>query len=356
MIKSQLYKKLKLLIPALCLVSLVGCSQPQSNTGNSTKPQVETTKGVSSTEKLDLASIPAFSDKAYVTINNNEPYFTDSDYTTKSFEKYSDLDSLGRCGVAYANIGKDLMPTEKRGDISSVKPSGWHSIKYDNVDGKSLYNRCHLIGYQLTAENANEKNLITGTRYMNVDGMLPFENMVADYIKETGNHVLYRVTPVFEGDNLVASGVQMEAKSVEDKGKGICFNVYAYNNQPGITIDYANGDSYLTATGQSGTSNSSSSSNSSKNNNSTTNNNSGNSKNNSSSSNKNTSSNDKQTSASSNQSSNKQTYVLNTDTHKFHKPSCADAKRMSSENREDYTGSRDQLISDGYVPCKKCNP
>ena len=162
-----------------------------------------------------------------------------------SFEEYSDLDELGRCGAAYANIGQDLMPTQKRGDISRVKPTGWRSVKYDIVDGKHLYNRCHLIGYQLTAENANEKNLITGTRYMNVDGMLPFENMVADYIKETDNHVLYRVTPIFDGNDLVAQGVQMEACSVEDDGEGICFNVFVYNVQPGIEIDYATGESWL---------------------------------------------------------------------------------------------------------------
>ena len=165
------------------------------------------------------------------------------DLQSASFEEYSDLDNLGRCGTAFANIGRDLMPTEKRGSIGSVKPSGWKTVKYDNVDGKYLYNRCHLIGYQLTAENANEKNLITGTRYMNVEGMLPFENLVADYIKETNNHVLYRVTPIYDGKNLVASGVQMEAESVEDEGEGVKFNVYVYNNQPGIVIDYATGDS-----------------------------------------------------------------------------------------------------------------
>ena len=165
--------------------------------------------------------------------------------TTSSFERYAPLDSLGRCGVAYANIGKDIMPTEERGSIGMVKPSGWHSIRYENVDGKYLYNRCHLIGYQLSAENANTSNLITGTRYLNIQGMLPFENMVADYIRETGNHVLYRVTPIYEGDNLVASGVLMEAYSVEDEGDGICFNVYCYNVQPGIVIDYATGASAL---------------------------------------------------------------------------------------------------------------
>ncbi|MET0016373.1 DNA/RNA non-specific endonuclease [Oscillibacter sp.] len=166
-----------------------------------------------------------------------------------AFETYSPLDSLGRCSVAYANVCTETMPTEERSEIGQIKPSGWYTVKYDNVDGKYLYNRCHLIGYQLTAENANEKNLITGTQYLNVEGMLPFENMVADYVKETSNHVLYRVTPVFEGNSLVASGVLMEAESVEDKGAGVCFNVYCYNNQPGVTIDFATGESWLTESG-----------------------------------------------------------------------------------------------------------
>lgn len=193
---------------------------------------------------FDLGSIPEFQeDTPYVVINNNQPEFDEKYFTTKSFEKYSELDELGRCGVAFANIGIDIMPTEERESISQVKPTGWHTVKYDCVDGKYLYNRCHLIGYQLTAENANEKNLITGTRFMNVEGMLPFENKVAEYIKETENHVLYRVTPIFEGDNLLASGVQLEAKSIEDNGKGICFNVYIYNSQPNIKIDYATGKS-----------------------------------------------------------------------------------------------------------------
>ena len=189
--------------------------------------------------------IPAYSGEPYFVLNNNEPNFTEEDMTTDSYEYYSELDEDGKCGVVVASVGEDLMPTEERGSIGRVKPSGWQTVKYDNVDGKYLYNRCHLIGFQLTGENANEKNLITGTRYMNVEGMLPFENMVADYVKETGNHVVYRVTPIFEGDNLVASGVQMEAKSVEDDGDGICFNVYVYNVQPGIEIDYATGNSRL---------------------------------------------------------------------------------------------------------------
>lgn len=193
----------------------------------------------------NIEDIPAYKNKPYVELNDGKPYFTEKDLTTKSFEKYSPLDSLGRCGVAYANVSKKTMPTEKRGSIGQVKPSGWQTIKYDFVDGKYLYNRCHLIGYQLTGENANERNLITGTRYMNTKGMLKFENMVADYVKETNNHVLYRVTPVYEGDNLVADGVIMEAMSVEDEGLDIEFNVFVYNVQPGVNINYANGKSHL---------------------------------------------------------------------------------------------------------------
>lgn len=197
------------------------------------------------TEIISLADIPEYSGEPYIVINGNQPEFPKEDMTDISFETYSELDALGRCGPAYANIGQDLMPTEERGNIGQVKPTGWHTVKYDIVDGKYLYNRCHLIGYQLTAENANEKNLITGTRYMNTEGMLPFENMVADYVKETDSHVLYRVTPIFSGDDLLAQGVQMEAYSVEDKGDGICFNVFVYNVQPGIDLDYKTGESRL---------------------------------------------------------------------------------------------------------------
>ena len=190
-------------------------------------------------------SVPEYSGSEYIIINNNVPEFAESDFTTESFAEYSELDSLGRCGVAFANIGQDLMPTEERGSIGYIKPSGWQTVKYDIVDGKYLYNRCHLIGYQLTGENANPNNLITCTRNMNASVMVKFENDVADYIKETGNHVLYRVTPVFVGDNLLASGVQIEARSVEDKGEGIQFNVYIYNVQEGISIDYKTGESSL---------------------------------------------------------------------------------------------------------------
>ena len=203
---------------------------------------------VNNNSYVSLDAIPAYDGKAYVAVNNNEPFFTDSDMTTTAFENYSDLDSFGRCGVAYANICKDIMPTEERGKIGMIKPSGWHTVKYDVIKDRYLYNRCHLIGYQLAGENANPKNLITGTRYLNVEGMLPFENLVADYVNNTGNHVLYRVTPMFSGSNLVANGVLIEAKSVEDNGGGILFNVYCYNVQPGVGINYENGDSWLDGT------------------------------------------------------------------------------------------------------------
>lgn len=292
---------------------------------------------------FNAADVPVYSGEPYTAVNNNEPYFTSDNLTTEAFENYSELDALGRCGVAYANVCLETMPTEKRGSISEVKPTGWHSVKYDNVDGKSLYNRCHLIGYQLTAENANQQNLITGTRYLNVDGMLPFENMVADYVKETDNHVLYRVTPIFTGDNLVADGVLMEGYSVEDEGDGICFCVYAYNVQPGITIDYATGDSWLSS--EKGNSDSSSG---------------GNSAVSQSAADKSgtqqaavQTESVKETSA---PVSTGTEYILNTNTKKFHYPSCSSVKQMKASNKKEYTGSRDDLIAQGYDPCKKCNP
>lgn len=292
---------------------------------------------------FNAADVPAYSGEPYTAVNNNEPYFTSDDLTTEAFENYSELDTMGRCGVAYANVCLETMPTEKRGSISEVKPTGWHSVKYDNVDGKSLYNRCHLIGYQLTAENANQQNLITGTRYLNVDGMLPFENMVADYVKETDNHVLYRVTPIFTGDNLVADGVLMEGYSVEDEGDGICFCVYAYNVQPGITIDYATGDSWLSS--EKGNSNSSSG---------------GNSAVSQSAADKSgTQQAAVQTESVKETSAPVRTgteYILNTNTKKFHYPSCSSVKQMKASNKKEYTGSRDDLIAQGYDPCKKCNP
>ena len=261
--------------------------------------------------QFSYGSIPAYSGSPYVAVNDNIPFFTDEELTTQSFETYSELDSLGRCGVAYACIGQDLMPTEDRESISEVTPSGWNNKEYDFVDGGWLYNRCHLIGFQLTGENANEKNLITGTRSMNVDGMLLFENMTADYIKETGNHVMYRVTPVFEGDELVPRGVLMEGKSVEDNGEGILFNVFVYNVQSGVEIDYMTGDSKLTEAGGS---------------------------------------------ESSEQDSAEGEYILNTNTKKFHLPDCSSVTDMDEDNREEFSGSREELIDMGYEPCGRCNP
>lgn len=228
----------------LLLVFLVtaGC-------GKEDQKQPETTLNHYSEETIQeqayAQAIPEYQGEPYVILNENEPYFTEAEITDSAFESYGSLDELGRCTAAQSCIGKELMPLEERGSIGQIKPSGWQTMKYDIVDGKYLYNRCHLIGFQLTGENANEKNLITGTRYLNVEGMLPFENMVADYIKETGNHVMYRVTPVFQGEELIARGVRIEARSVEDEGEGILFHVYCYNVQPGIEIDYDTGDSWL---------------------------------------------------------------------------------------------------------------
>ena len=289
----------------VCMLCLTGCDQRLSN----------------HTPTVSLDEIPAFSDQPYVVLNDNEPDFSEEEWTTESFETYSPLDSLGRCGVAYANIGVDLMPTEERGSIGQVKPTGWHTVRYDCVDGEYLYNRCHLIGYQLSGENANECNLITGTRYLNVEGMLPFENLVHDYVEETENHVLYRVTPIYEGDNLVASGIQMEALSVEDSGEGVCFNVYVYNCQPGVTIDYATGESWLTEedTDQNEQP-----------------------------------SDDPMPTASS--AAGETTYILNTSSLKFHLPTCSGVASMKESNKQTYTGSREDLIAQGYAPCGQCKP
>lgn len=278
---------------------------------------------------FDLTQVPAYSGMASVSVHDNQPYFTEGEYVTTPFENYSNLDGLGRCGVAYANICRELMPVEERGTIGYVRPSGWHTVKYnDIIDGNYLYNRCHLIGYQLAGENANEKNLITGTRYLNVEGMLPYENQVADYVKSTGHHVLYRVTPIFEGDNLVADGVLMEGASVEDKGRGVCFCVYVYNVQPGIQISYATGDSsrdpaYQGESALAGT-----------------------------------------TGATEAPAAEPQTggqtrttdYVLNTNTRKFHKPGCSTIKTMADKNKQTVQMTREEVMGQGYEPCKRCNP
>ena len=292
------------LMTVLLLLALLlgGCSYVQS--GLDTQAVQENTQ-----KSYESTDIPAYAGNSFVILDDNKPAFSKQDRErTDAFETYSNLDKLGRCGVAYANICKELMPTEERGAIGMVKPTGWHTVKYDNVEGKYLYNRCHLIGYQLAGENANEKNLITGTRYLNVTGMLKFEDQVADYVKETDHHVLYRVTPVFDGDNLVATGVEMEAYSVEDKGKGVSFHVFVYNVHPGIDIDYATGESWLADS-------------------------------------KTTENTEKETK-----------YVLNTNTHKFHTENCESGRDIADNNKEVYTGRREDLINIGYEPCKRCKP
>lgn len=295
-------KHIKLLVTGL-LLSLTllfgGCSPDSSSESPSQTSDREAS--------YNLESIPEYTGDPYVVINENVPFFTESNFTEEAFETYSDLDELGRCGAAFANVGKETMPTEERGQIGMIKPSGWQTVKYDCVDGKYLYNRCHLIGYQLSAENANEKNLITGTRYLNVSGMLPFENKVADYIKETGNHVLYRVTPIYQDNNLVASGVLMEAQSVEDDTVKFC--VYCYNVQPDVQIDYATGKSSLIGS--------------------------------------------QEVSEAPDQDT---TYILNENSKKIHTPNCPSVQDTKPKNRKEYHGSLQDLLDDGYTGCKNCNP
>lgn len=287
------------LLLVLCLF-FAGCEE---------LPQAPGIANLPVAEAAGLDSLPVFrQDTPWIEINGNVPYFTESDMTTEAFETYSDLDVLNRCGTAYANVCQELMPTEPRGNIGSVKPTGWQTAKYDCVEGKYLYNRCHLIGFQLTGENANAGNLITGTRYLNIDGMLSFENMVADYVKETGNHVLYRVTPVFTGDNLVADGVLMEGLSVEDEGEGVSFCIYAYNAQPGVAIDYATGDSWEDPTVGTGVA----------------------------------------------PSGETTLYILNKNSKKFHLPDCENAQKISEKNREEFRGSQQELLSQGYTACSAC--
>lgn len=256
---NKKYKKVLSLILAVAMTFSLCACKVYENTSNRVMPTETATLTPTQTATAERTSVPTgapvespgdlpeYSGVPYTIVNNNQPVFSTEELTTVGYEKYSELDSLGRCGMAIASCGEEIMPAEgeERGSISKIKPSGWVQAAYKGVSGGYLWNRCHLIGWQLSAENANKKNLITGTRYMNVDGMLTFENMVADYIKETGNHVAYRVTPIFVGDNLVCSGVQMEAYSIEDSGEGICFNVYCYNVQPGIAINYATGESSL---------------------------------------------------------------------------------------------------------------
>lgn len=322
----ELIKKFRLISLLLVVALLSACGGSYEAETTTTFPTETTTQSVPTeivtTEKTETTTeavvsddtIPNYSGSAYVVLNNNKPTFTESEITTKAFEKYSQLDYLGRCGVAFACLGIETLPQEERGEIGMIKPTGWHLKKYDCVDGKYLYNRCHLIGFQLSGENANNRNLITGTRYLNIDGMLPFENMVADYIDETSNHVMYRVTPVFENENLLCKGVKMEAYSVEDGGKGISFNVFCYNVQPSIKIDYETGESYLIVTP-------------------TTTPETLNSENNI-----------------------EATYILNTNSKKFHSPSCSSVNKMAEKNKQEYSGDKNDLISQGYSACGICKP
>ena len=282
---------------------------PQPNTPETTTPSGSGSQ-TTPPKTFDYNDVPAYSGKLFAEINGNVPYFGKDDYTTTSYEDYAPLDSLNRCGVAMACLGRDLMPTGDRESISSVTPSGWWQASYNIVDGKYLYNRSHLIGWQLAGENANKENLITGTRSFNQLGMLPFENMVADYIKETNNHVLYRVTPVFVGNELVARGALIEAWSVEDDGDGICFNVFVYNTQPGIEINYATGESHLEGEEQPTTP----------------------------------------------EGGEKCDYIANKSSKKFHKPTCSSVSKMSDKNKLEITATRAEMIADGYTPCGICNP
>lgn len=303
---------------------------PSASQGQQTESSAPTE--ITTASSFSLSDVPAYSGKAYTSVNGNVPYFTAAELTTTSFETYSDLDTLGRCGVTYACIGQDLMPTKERGSIGMVKPTGWHTVRYDDlVDGKYLYNRCHLIGYQLTGENANTQNLITGTRYLNIEGMLPFENMVADYIQETDNHVLYRVTPIFEGNNLLANGVLMEGYSVEDKGAGVSYCVFAYNVQPGIEIDYATGESKLADSAQQEEQKTATVTPTP------------------------SPEPEKQEPATGSEAS-QADYILNTNTKKFHYPTCSSVNDMKEKNKQEFFGTRDEAISNGYFPCGRCKP
>lgn len=305
--------KLLSAVIAVCLL-LSACTFNDATNIENTENTLDTTAfaesvSIDTSDEFDFDAIPKFDDEPYVIINDNVPDFDKSDYTTQSYETYGELDELGRCTSCISCIGTDLMPTEKRESIGSIKPTGWHSDKYANIDSHYLYNRCHLIGYQLTAENANERNLITGTRYLNVSGMLPFEDEIAEYVKATGNHVLYRVTPLFKGNELVARGVHMEGSSVEDNGKSISFNIYCYNNQPGIKIDYKTGESSAV-----------------------------------------------EEKDNFDDESDKDTFIVNLKTKKFHKTDCPSVNKINSENRKKYTGSRSNLTKNGYEPCNNCKP
>lgn len=284
---------------------------------------------MASSVAFNLAEVPPYAGKPSVEVNGNVPFFTLDDLARGAFEEYSPLDQLGRCGVAFALVGRETMPLEERGSIGMVKPSGWHTVRYDGlVDGNYLYNRCHLIAFSLAGENANERNLITGTRSMNTQGMLPYEERVADYIDRTGNHVLYRSTPVFEGDELVARGVLLEAQSVEDGGAGVRFCAWCYNVEPGVEIDYATGESVLAAAGVTAAAEAVGPDAAAR----------------------------PAEPAANSADADVRTYVLNTNTRKFHLPDCSSVDDMAEHNKRIVESTREEVIAEGYQPCKRCNP
>lgn len=294
---------------------------------------------------FNINDVPQYKDKPYVTVNNNNPFFDVHNYAATSFEYYSPLDNLSRCGICMACVGPDLMPTEARGEIGSVKPSGWQTVRYDDIiEDKYLYNRCHLIAYQLSGENANVCNLVTGTRYLNTEGMFPFENKTANYVLSTHNHVIYRVTPVFVENELVCRGVLMEAYSLEDKGDGICFNVFCYNVQPGIEINYSNGESKAIGTTTTTTTETTTTTKITTKLTTTK----------VTTTTKATTAKPIVVTTTYIQSGSK--YVANTNSHVFHYASCSSVNKMKESNKWYFNGSRDELIRQGYTPCQKCNP
>ena len=338
----------------------------------------ESEQGTGNGVEFSPESVPAYSGNPSAEINGNVPYFRDSELTATAFKRFPELDELGRCGVVTACLGPETMPVAARESIGMIKPSGWHLEKYEGIDGNYLYNRCHLIGYQLCGENANELNLITGTRYMNTEGMEPYESDTAYYIRRTGNHVLYRVTPVFNGDDLVATGVLMEARSVEDDDFAYC--VFCYNVQPGIEIDYATGDSSQTVqddrppeaagrdeekqtaesshaqsgAGQSEEENSQDAQTDKRTSDSTPTDawNSDNTQTEGEDSNNAPSG----ETAKEEGSAESPDYMLNASSHKFHKPDCESVESMAEHNKKAFYGTRDEAIAQGYDPCKRCNP
>ena len=315
-------------------------SAPAEDTNQQETEAVGENRPVTDDGVLSYRDVPAFEGNPYVYVNDGEPTFTDEQRAAEpGHEHYGELDELGRCTAAFAVVGPETQPTEKRGSIGEIRPSGWQMAKYDFVEGKYLFNRCHLLGYQLTGENANPQNLITGTRYLNIQGMLPFENAVADYVDATGNHVLMAVTPIFEGSELVARGVHMMAESVEDDGEGVAFNVFCYNVQPGVVIDYGTGASMLEedATPLPDVSGAESAPDAA-------------------SEGAGAREASEKGATGSDEGKGVAEYVLNTNSRKFHLPSCSSVGQMSPKNREDVEDTRENLIANGYDPCKRCNP